>query len=56
MGDWAYRVQLAYGTDFMNRDWQSYGIKTTNLVDLKGGGGLSKMRLALAAAAIKPAR
>lgn len=22
MGDWAYRVQLGYGADLMNRDWQ----------------------------------
>jgi poly(beta-D-mannuronate) lyase len=56
MGDWAYRVQLAYGADLMNQDWQNCGIKTTNLVDLNGGGDLGKMRQALAAVAVKPAR
>lgn len=56
MGDWAYRVQLAYGADLMNRDWQNCGIKTTSLVDLNGGGDLGRMRQALAAGAVKPAR
>ena len=49
MGDWGYRVQQAYGTDLMNEDWQTCGIKTTNLVDLNGGGDLGKMHQALIA-------
>lgn len=56
LGDWAYRVQFAYGADLMNDDWQRCGLKTTNLIDLNGGGDLVKMRQALAAISSKPAR
>lgn len=47
MGDWGYRVQQAYGADLMNEDWQTCGIKTTNLIDLNGGGDLIKMHQVL---------
>ncbi|MBB5341383.1 alginate lyase family protein [Tunturiibacter gelidoferens] len=47
MGDWGYRVQQAYGADLLNKDWQTCGIETNNLVDLNGGGDLNKMRQAL---------
>lgn len=47
MGEWGYRVQQAYGADLMNKDWQSCGIRTNNLIDLNGGGDLDKMRRTL---------
>ena len=56
LGDWAYRVQFAYGGDLMNDDWRRCGLKTTNLIDLNGGGDLVKMRQALAAISSRPAR
>lgn len=49
LGDWGYRVQETYGADLMNKDWQTCGIKTNNLIDLSGGGDLNGMRQALKA-------
>jgi hypothetical protein len=56
MGDWGYRMQLAYGTDLWNADWQNCGIKTNNLIDLNGGGDLNKMHAAFIAFADSRAR
>lgn len=56
MGDWGYRAQQTYGADLMNKDWQACGIKTTNLVDLNGGGDLGKMQHALFAVTRTPAK
>lgn len=40
----------------MNDDWRRCGLKTTNLIDLNGGGDLVKMRQALAAISSRPVR
>lgn len=45
-----------FGCHLMNKDWQACGIKTTNLVDLNGGGDLGKMQQALFAVIRTPAK
>jgi hypothetical protein len=43
LGDWGYRAQQAYGADLLNHDWETCGMKTSNMIDLNGGGDLVKM-------------
>lgn len=47
LGDWGFRVEQTYGADLLNKDWQTCGMKTTNMIDLNGGGDLVKMNQAL---------